>query len=331
MRELKILSDCELVSETEKSVSAERTSTAEVIRHLQEINRRKLYLDRGFPNLYEMVTKHFGYCAGSAMRRISSMRLVNELPEIEAKIESGELSLTAAASVQSFFYSESKEARPYTRSQKMDLLETCLGKSSRDVERELCKRNPEREKREFAKHVSADRVRVSFTISEELNAKLETLKRLLAHVDSSMSTESLIERLAELGLEKFDPVRKAKRARAPKQSRDLASATEPGEQIKPPQAPPPPPAREVRSRYIPAIEIHEANLRCDSQGCEFVDAESGRRCGSRQLLQKDHVIPFSKGGPNSAENLRIYCAAHNRVAWRGHSQSRVRCVHLEYG
>ena len=157
--ELAKLTNDLLIKRTEQAVQTERASTAEVVRHLQEIQRRKLYLDAGFPTLYEMVTKKFGYCAGSAMRRINSMRLMTELPEVEEMIESGDLSLTTAATVQSFFF---REAKDYTRDEKIELVEMCLNKSTREVERELTIRNPEREKRESIRQVAAERVRVSF-------------------------------------------------------------------------------------------------------------------------------------------------------------------------
>jgi hypothetical protein len=63
---------------------------------------------------------------------------------------------------------------------------------------------------------------VSFSISNELNKKLEHLKNLLSHVDPAMSTESLLTRLAELDLDKYDPVRKAERAKARQSARATA-------------------------------------------------------------------------------------------------------------
>jgi hypothetical protein len=183
----------ELILKTELAVKTERCSTAQVVRLFQEISRRKPYLERGFPNLYEMATKHFGYCAGSAMRRINAMRLMEALPAVESKLESGELSLSAASEVQSFFYSEAKQARPYSLNAKIELIETCLNKSRREVERELVRRNPEREKRETFRQTSLGRVRVSFSISAELNQKLNRLKDLLEL--SIASPQTLVQAL----------------------------------------------------------------------------------------------------------------------------------------
>ena len=51
--DLKQLSNTQLLSETKKLVQKERQINVLVLQHLQEIEKRKLYLDRGFPSLFE--------------------------------------------------------------------------------------------------------------------------------------------------------------------------------------------------------------------------------------------------------------------------------------
>lgn len=36
------------------------------------------------------------------------------------------------------------------------------------------------------------------------------------------------------------------------------------------------------------------------------------RCGSREKLEYDHIVPISKGGSNTARNIELLCEKHNR-------------------
>ncbi len=67
----------------------------------------------------------------------------------------------------------------------------------------------------------------------------------------------------------------------------------------------------IRGRGISAAvrrQVWERDRGC----CSYVDRGSGRRCGSRHLLEIDHVFPFALGGGAEPENLRLLCAAHHR-------------------
>ena len=71
------------------------------------------------------------------------------------------------------------------------------------------------------------------------------------------------------------------------------------------------PPQRVRSRAIPAAvrrQVWERDRGC----CSYVDRASGRRCGSRHLLEIDHVVPYALGGSAEPDNLRLLCAAHHR-------------------
>ena len=67
----------------------------------------------------------------------------------------------------------------------------------------------------------------------------------------------------------------------------------------------------VRGRSIPAAvkrQVWERDRSC----CSYVDPRNGRRCGSRYLIQIDHVVPYALGGSAALDNLRLLCAAHHR-------------------
>ena len=68
-------------------------------------------------------------------------------------------------------------------------------------------------------------------------------------------------------------------------------------------------------RAIPAAVKRQVWER-DQGRCSYVDRGSGRRCGSRYLLQVDHVFPYALGGSAEPDNLRLLCAAHHRYRHR---------------
>ncbi len=51
-------------------VTSEREILIEILIHIVEVERRKLYLTYGYSSLFEYLTKRIGYANGSAQRRI---------------------------------------------------------------------------------------------------------------------------------------------------------------------------------------------------------------------------------------------------------------------
>jgi hypothetical protein len=89
---LKTLSSTELLSRTKSLVSEERRISTDVLHHLREIERRRIFAEAGFSSLFAYCVSELKYSEGSAYRRISAMRLLKECPEIEESIRDGSLS-----------------------------------------------------------------------------------------------------------------------------------------------------------------------------------------------------------------------------------------------
>ena len=115
---LKKLSDDFLLSQTKTLVQKERKLNIEILQHLQEIESRKLYLERGFSSLFDYAVRELGYSRGSAFRRIKAMKLCQDIPETKSQLESGKLNLSSASQLQNFF--EKQARKPLKQELKKD-------------------------------------------------------------------------------------------------------------------------------------------------------------------------------------------------------------------
>jgi 5-methylcytosine-specific restriction endonuclease McrA len=64
-------------------------------------------------------------------------------------------------------------------------------------------------------------------------------------------------------------------------------------------------------RYIPRHVRREVWKR-DGGACTWV-SPTGRRCGSRWLVEFDHIQAFALGGEPTVENVRLLCRTHNQL------------------
>ena len=100
-----------LIENTQRLVAEERRITLQLISHLEEIQRRRLYSELGYTSLWDFTTRCLGLSEGAAQRRIQAMRLAREVPEAKTVLEEGSLSLSNAAKLQSFNQAEKKQGR----------------------------------------------------------------------------------------------------------------------------------------------------------------------------------------------------------------------------
>jgi hypothetical protein len=132
---LQNLTDTQLMAETKALVKQESILLLSILHHIKEIDRRRLYADFKQPGLLELIMKEFGYPKDQAIRRIQTMRVLRELPEIEPMLESGELSLTHIGIAQTLFSHEKKEGKPLVAQAKMAILNQVAGKCTREAQK----------------------------------------------------------------------------------------------------------------------------------------------------------------------------------------------------
>jgi hypothetical protein len=97
-----------ILSEIQDAVKQERKMTLVVLHLLREIERRQLFASEGFSSLFCFAVERLGYTEDEAQRRISAMRLLSSLPEVEERIEKGDLKLSQLAKVHTLIRAEKR-------------------------------------------------------------------------------------------------------------------------------------------------------------------------------------------------------------------------------
>ena len=128
----------EIESRLKTLVSEERRLAREIVALIREADRRKLWADRGFGSPHEWLTKSLGYSEGAAHRRIAAAKLIEQLPELESKLETGEASLSTLAMIQTTFRKEERRTGAKVALEtKREIVARCEGQSRATTERTL--------------------------------------------------------------------------------------------------------------------------------------------------------------------------------------------------
>ncbi len=243
------LSDDRLLEQTKELSGIEHHLEVVVIDHLREIQKRRLYLRRGFSSLFDYAVRELGYSDAAAWRRIKAMRLCAEVDGVRERLQDGSMTLNAAAQLQNAFDRQERKKERAARSAprgagfgagaqsqagsapprpaerkpapvldseaRRELVEQASGKSSREVMQLLAEVDPELA-------APAERVRslgggcweLKAVIDDECRRGLERLQGLLSHVDPHMTLGQLMARLVREGLDRHDPARPPRGRRA---------------------------------------------------------------------------------------------------------------------
>ncbi|MEK7746522.1 MAG: hypothetical protein AAB576_07650, partial [Elusimicrobiota bacterium] len=105
-------------------VRHERGQLVSVLRHLAELDLRRLAVKKGFPSLFDYCVRELRYAEGEAARRIHAARAAAKYPLIYRAIDRGLLSLTAVSLL----------APHLNRDNQRRLIRSALGRNKRDVE-----------------------------------------------------------------------------------------------------------------------------------------------------------------------------------------------------
>lgn len=322
------LTNQELLAATHALVRRGRQLEVELLRHLGEVDSRRLYLEEACPSMFAYCVRVLHFSEAAAYKRIRAARAARSHPQLLDALRRGEIHVTAVSLLAVQLTEEScgaliQAARHKTveeikrlladRQPRPDVAELvrripstrrsgnasetagleAAEKPALAIDRASALPGPEAAKREAAPRTEPlgdERYRVCFTANGETHAQLQELRALMRHQVRDGDLACILGRAVALLL---DQVRKQKFAAVPK-----------------PKAAPL--ANGATSRRIPAA-IRRAVARRDQERCSFVSPH-GLRCGTQELLEFHHLDPWARTGTHSIDGIALRCRAHNQYA-----------------
>jgi 5-methylcytosine-specific restriction endonuclease McrA len=318
--ELEHVSDAGLRRQLSELIAGGGRTEARIVAHLAEVFGRKLYLKDGFSSLYKYCLGGLGLSEAESFNRMTAAKIARRYPIVFEMLEQRRIHLTGICLLRDFL----------TPSNHRELLEAAAGKTKLGVREELAKRFPAARVKdsmrklpnrriEPAVGVLADaqvervdpvtgevspapdvprlegsvRYRVQFDAGSELKTKIEEALALSSHANPSGDLETLFTRALDVFVEQLQKKRFGMTNRPRRRARARARRIS------------------LRRAHIPHATRREVVER-DGLQCAYVSA-TGQRCDERAFLQIHHDEAWARTRDDGAGNLRIFCAAHNRL------------------
>jgi len=331
---LSSITDRELIARLEQLRGHERDAALELLHHLNEVERRNLYLRLGYSSLFTYCVGHLCYSESDAGRRVQAARCLHRFPRVATLLKSGEINMVTLGLV----------ANIVTESTIDQWLERIRGKSQREVEALAATVRAPITLRDRARLVNVV-VPVTAPLPLAPAAKTDGKKfdgaesplPLLAppppvvasappagrqHPPVVTQSRVYIQFLADQSFMiryriaasllsnkfprlTFEAVFGAlidefihRHAPEERHARREKAATARG--------------AETASRDAIPARTRDAVFARDLGRCTFVGSD-GKRCDETIRLHVDHIKPVAHGGSNEITNLRLLCARHNML------------------
>jgi hypothetical protein len=193
-------------------VREERLKTNEVLRMINEFAKSKGYYSLGHSSLFDWLVRGHGYSESAAYRRIEAARVIAELPEISNQLESGEVSLTQVAKVQSAVRAQERATKSkISTTAKSAAIKAIGGKPRLQAELTLMDLFPAAQATASLDRthvVNNETFRISFNVSKVIFDDLTRAKEILSHAIPSGAHSEILARLLKEFLNRRDPLRK---------------------------------------------------------------------------------------------------------------------------
>jgi len=289
---LRSLSNQELDHSLMNWVKTEKRSFNNVLIHIAEVDRRKMYLDYAFPSLRAYLEERMGYDGGSAQRRIDAVRLSHAVPHVIESLHCGELKLSQVTVLQKSLREVKDQI--ITPEIKTKLVEAIKNKSVYETQSIVAKAlNIEIKQAPKITAQADESMRFEISLSKTQWEKITRMRELLSHSVPSGDWATLLEYLSDKVIQK-------------KTGKVTYQAVDKMMQQKVDQMPSQKPA---------SLYQLKKQILSQDHGCQY-KSKDGKVCGSRWALQSDHFQPKWAGGKDIPENLRALCGKHNRYIYR---------------
>src|SRR5215469_10955928 len=126
------LSDAQLLEGLRTLCGQARVVLARLLAHLVEVEERRLHVEAACPSLFQFCVRTLRMSEDEACRRIHVARLARRFPDLLARIERGELTLSTIALLHDALTEATYE----------ELVEAAAGKTKAEVQALLAKRSP---------------------------------------------------------------------------------------------------------------------------------------------------------------------------------------------
>ncbi len=309
--------------------ASERKITAEVLECIREISTKKIFLEMGYPGILEFLVKECGYSETAALRRISSAKILQDVPALKVDLQNGDLNLTQMSVVAQAIRQVGKKGKAVTLEKKKEVLEALKNKGSNETQVITAqmfdlpvvtfeKQRPQAD----------ESTRIEFVLSKEEMEMVKRAREILGHVKPGMSVKDLLVYVAHEIVKKKDPAREVRAKKVETSTKERSGTCERKRATSEDGVKPKNDAVAVPERVMSNPKIHRVNFRAPIKAsvrrfvfqrdrvCQWVDPKTGRKCQSHHLLEIDHIKARWIGGGNEIENLRVLCRSHNQWRYR---------------
>ncbi len=319
--------DRRIVDRLRALIAHERSTDAEVLAHIGEVDARKLYLPAACSTMHGYCVQVLHLSEDAAWKRIAAARAARRFPAMFDAVAEGRLHLSGVVML----------APHLTDANVAMLIDQATHRSKAEIAVLIARHAPGRDvparvermhdqlglaagasppgqtsgpsgpgqtsgasapgrtagdagaKRAGVRPLAPERFALQLTVDQTTHDKLVRAQAMLRHQVPSGDLAKVLDRALDALLDTLERSKRAKTdvPRAPVARRSTG-----------------------KGRHVPN-HVVRAVFERDGERCTFI-GDGGRRCEERGFLELDHVEPVARGGEATVEGIRVLCRSHNQ-------------------